>query len=329
MEKQRYNIVVTGVGALIGQGIIKGLRQVDGVVIYGVDRVISPYAKNLVDVALQKPDCDEESGSYLEFWAKLIVEQKIDLILPGISLDMYFFDANRDVFANYDVKIALNDQDLIKNARDKYIFDGVYKRSGLPNIPTARPDSWKHAIDILGAAPLLLKPRFGEGSTGIARLLDEVDFKYWTQKSADNWIIQKIIGSDTEEYTVGIFGLGDGTASAPIIFRRKLSRSGYTQDAEVVMSDLLNDFIKKIVTYFKPIGPTNLQFRLEDNIPYLLEINPRFSSSCSLRYAFGFNEAAMCVEYYLNNKSPSDATIKFGRAQRYNEDYISYVSDII
>ncbi len=329
MEKQRYNIVATGIGALIGQGIIKGLRQVDGLVVYGVDRVISPHAKSLVDVAFQKPDCDEAAPGYLEFWTKLIVDHKIDLILPGISHDMYFFDANRDVFANYDVKIVLNDQNLIKNARDKYIFHDVYKQSGLPNIPTARPDSWKQTVDILGAAPLLLKPRVGEGSTGIARLLDEVDFKYWTQKSTDNWIIQKMIGNDTEEYTVGVFGLGDGTAPAPIIFRRKLSRSGYTQDAEVVTSDLLSDFTKKIVTYFKPIGPTNLQFRLEDNIPYLLEINPRFSSSCSLRNAFGFNEAAMCVEYYLNNKSPSDATIKFGRAQRYNEDYVSYASDII
>ena len=329
MGKTPYNIVATGIGALIGQGIVKGLRELDDVTIYGVDKVISPYAEDIVDVAIQKPACDEASDTYINFWKTMIQDHKIDMIIPGISHDMYFFDQNRNTFAEYDVQIVLNDPELIKVACDKYAFSEAYEPLDLPTIPTARPNNWAQAIQTMGPPPLLLKPSVGEGSAGIAHLKDEVDFIYWTQKSKDNWIVQKIVGDDSQEYTVGVFGFGDGTANTPIVFRRRLSRSGHTQDAEVVHNTVLNEITHKIMAHFKPVGPTNLQFRIEEGLPYLLEINPRFSSSCSLRVAFGFNEAAMCVTYYLEGKKPKDAKIKLGKAQRYNKDYVSYASDTI
>ena len=56
----------------------------------------------------------------------------------------------------------------------------------------------------------------------------------------------------------------------------------------------------------------------------LLEINPRISSSTSIRAAFGYNECKMAIEYYLENKKPEQPFIKQGRAVRYIEDYIFY-----
>ncbi len=56
----------------------------------------------------------------------------------------------------------------------------------------------------------------------------------------------------------------------------------------------------------------------------LLEINPRISSSTSIRTAFGYNECAMAVEYYLEGKTPKQPVIRPGRAVRYTEDLIFY-----
>ncbi|MNP55379.1 carbamoyl phosphate synthase-like protein [compost metagenome] len=84
-----------------------------------------------------------------------------------------------------------------------------------------------------------------------------------------------------------------------------------------------------MIRIFKPEGPTNFQFRYEAGHYYLLEINPRISSSTSLRTAFGFNESEMCIEYYLQGKEPSFATIKKGSSVRYIEDWIHYDSDHI
>ena len=69
-------------------------------------------------------------------------------------------------------------------------------------------------------------------------------------------------------------------------------------------------------------GPTNFQFRVENGTAFLLEINPRFSSSNSLRTAFGFNEAEMAIELYLLDREPDAPRIRPGKAWRYTEDFV-------
>lgn len=75
---------------------------------------------------------------------------------------------------------------------------------------------------------------------------------------------------------------------------------------------------------FRPIGSTNFQFRFHKGTYYLLEINPRFSSSTSMRSAFGYNDPIMAVEYYLEGKFPKQPKIRMGKAIRYIEDHIFF-----
>ncbi|URK88617.1 ATP-grasp domain-containing protein [Rhizobium sp. RCAM05350] len=325
-------VVVTAVGALIGQGIIRSLRMSGlSVRVIGVDRDprgIGPY---WCDAFFAKPAFDESSEAYLDFWKNLLIDENVDLVLPGLELDVLFFSRNRAVFADLDARIVLNDPAVIELAQDKWDFGLELERLGLPTIPARLGAGWAQCARDLGL-PLLLKPRQGNGSRGIAVLRDEDDFNYWSRKSTDAFLIQKFIGSDEQEFTVGAFGFGDGTALAPIIFRRKLSVAGNTQYAEVVEHPLLVEAVTRLATIFKPEGPTNYQFRMDGETPYLLEINPRFSSSTSLRAAFGYNEAAMSVEYYLWRKKPLPPEIRPGRGWRYYRrlrgDMIGIISDV-
>jgi carbamoyl-phosphate synthase large subunit len=140
-------------------------------------------------------------------------------------------------------------------------------------------------------------------------------------------MLQKIIGSDSEEFTIGIYGFGDGDYAGPICMRRRLTRSGHTGEAEVLDHPRLSAITDRIAKWLEPIGPTNLQFRMEGDTAYLLEINPRFSSSCSLRAAFGFNEAEMCIDDLIEHRRPPQPVIRRGYAHRYNEDFIGDVGD--
>jgi carbamoyl-phosphate synthase large subunit len=130
-----------------------------------------------------------------------------------------------------------------------------------------------------------------------------------------------------EEYTVGLFGLGDGTGLEPLIFRRRLSSAGNTLAASVVAEPSIRSETVRLTEIFRPVGPTNYQFRMENGIPYLLEINPRISSSTSLRTSFGYNEAAMSIDFFLLGKKPAAPTIRPGRAWRYSEDFVTYDRD--
>ena len=56
----------------------------------------------------------------------------------------------------------------------------------------------------------------------------------------------------------------------------------------------------------------------------LLEINPRISSSTSIRTAFGYNEALMAIQYFLEQQKQTKTKLKSGQAIRYVEDYILF-----
>jgi carbamoyl-phosphate synthase large subunit len=135
---------------------------------------------------------------------------------------------------------------------------------------------------------------------------------------------QPIIGTEDEEFTTSAFCDGNGGFYAHMTLKRKLSSDGFTDRAEVVQVDDIAGTVRGLCGLFRPIGPTNFQFRRHQGVLKLLEINPRVSSSTSIRTAFGYNECAMAVEYYLEGKTPQQPVIRLGRAVRYMEDLIFY-----
>ncbi|MGB6008038.1 ATP-grasp domain-containing protein [Castellaniella sp.] len=324
------NVLVTGVGAIIGQGVIRSLRACGHPVkIIGLDRSARSPGADWCDVFVQKPTCDERSDGYLDFWRNLIRKEHIDLVLPGLEVDVLFLDEQREILAsqNDGCALALNHSALISLAGDKWLMHEFLEDYGMPTIPTMIEVGWDDALEGLGAAPVLLKPRQGNGSRGIVRLHDREDFTYWTRKAVGPWMLQRIVGSDEEEYTVGSFGLGGGRAVAPIVMRRRLSGAGNTLQAEVVEHPLIEKKVADLNMLLKPVGPTNYQFRVQEGEAYLLEVNPRFSSSNSLRTGFGYNEARMALDYFLMKRMPPAPEIRHGIGWRYSEDYIVHDRD--
>lgn len=325
ISKTEITALVTGVGAIIGQGIIKSLRESRySARIVGLDRSNRSPGPFLCDVFHQKPSCAEDTQEYIAFWRDILKRERVDIIMPGLEVDMFFLDAQRQIFQALGVAVAINQPQLIALSADKWQLGEQLADARLPRIPSSIPENWKQAVSELGSPPLLLKPRNGNGSRGIARLHDARDFVYWRAKSGDNWMLQRIVGDDSNEFTVGVFGFGDGQSIAPIVLKRRLSAAGNTLEAQVVNDLAIEVATEKLNRYFKPVGPTNYQFRKEGDSAYLLEINPRFSSSNSLRTAFGFNEAEMAVDYFKFGRIPRNPIIKPGIAWRYSEDFVRY-----
>lgn len=324
VSDKRVTVAVTAVGAIIGQGIVSSLRRSERpLYIIGIDRNADGIGRYFCDRFVAKPTYDEESAEYLEFWQQLATEEEIDLILPGLESDVVFFNKNRSMFNTTKTKVALNDPQLIELAEDKWDMGSALLAHNLHAIPSTLETGFDACIEALGSLPMILKPRRGNGSRGITVIRDKMDFDYAVHKCADDFMLQKYIGNDEQEYTVGMFGFGDGTGLPPITFRRKLSLAGNTQYAEVVELDWISHAVAAISAIFKPLGPTNFQFRAVGEIPYLLEINPRFSSSTSLRAAFGYNESVMALDFYVTNIRPPIPHVLKGRGWRYSEDLVA------
>lgn len=300
------NILVSGASGIVGYGILKSLKghNLIGTTIY--DFSIAPAFCKAEKIL------PTDNINYIDNLCEIIQKHKIDMIIPSIECDMYKWNNLRMTLSAMTIPL-LNNPELINLCYDKWYF---YQKLILENpkyaIQTTLsvPDNFDY--------PFIMKPRHGYGSKGIIRVnnLNEEIIN-----SNSDMIIQPIIGSDDEEYTVSGFFDNDSNLIDYFPLKRKLV-NGSTGEAEVAdrnFGEVLTDLAKT----FRPIGPTNFQFRFDGDQPKLLEINPRISSATSIRTLFGYNESQMSVDYFLNGQLPKVTNKPYWRrAIRYIEDYI-------
>lgn len=318
-----HKVLVTGVGAIIGYGVIRSLKQaLPDIFIVGADIYADAIGQAWADQFEQAPLTSSEL--YLSWLEHVIKKHAIDLVIPGIEQDVHFYSDNRMFFEQSRVSVVLNSKPLIDITRDKWLIDQELVCIASPvRIPSYLTGSFDFFVQTLGL-PFLLKPRVGYASKGIIHVDSEDVFDRHARFLGSHLIAQPIVGSDKEEYTVAVFGDGLGGICASITLRRELSNQGATAKAWVCDHSDLDVMVKQLCQHFKPLGPTNLQFRKDADCWKLLEINPRLSSATSLRTAFGYNEPYLALNYYMNNKEVKQPSLRNGFAMRYIEDYMVY-----
>ncbi len=312
-------VAVSAVGGLIGYGIVRSLRMIDGISILGLDASPAAVGKEWCDTfEVSEPI---PSPGYLDFLKSVVERRSVELYFPGIPLDVSRLVGEGNKLHSVPSAFVLNRPDLVCMSEDKWATHVRLCEAGIPVIPSRLDGDFDSLAADLGL-PFLLKPRHGASSQGIRRINARRDFDYWVPEEQHDFLFQTIVGDDESEFTVGVFGFGDGGDAGWIALQRRLSFEGWTREARVVRAPGLDAAIEKLVRLFKPLGPTNFQFRREGDNYLLLEVNARFSSSCSIRTAFGYNEAEMCVRFYLDRCRPRAPEVRFGAAVRYIEDLI-------
>lgn len=321
-------ILVSGASGIVGYGILKSLRQstikyrLIGTTIYA-----DSIAPAFCDIFEQAPKTNEPI--YINWLCNIINKHKVDMIIPGIEADMYMWRDKKEVIEKTGTKILLNNIDLIDLCKDKWEFyERLKKANSLLAIESRVEGDFSVFANDFGL-PFLLKPRKGYASKGIVKIASKDVFDLHKDKLNIALMAQPIVGNDEHEYTTSAFFDYESKLHSYMTLRRKLSTEGFTEKAQVIHLEGVEKAICDLALIFKPIGPTNFQFRLDNNTLKLLEINPRISSATSIRAAFGYNESIMSVEYFLNNKVPKAPIIKLGTAIRYTEEYIFYDRDSI
>lgn len=316
-------VIVSGASGVVGYGALRSLRKAfPDVRLIGTSIHPDSVAPAFCDVFELAPKSNEPD--YIPWLIDVIIRYQADMIIPGIEIDMLGWSQNRDQIAASGTKILLNRPDLVALCGDKWAF---YERLGAHNsvaIPTRLNGTFDEIVSAFGL-PFLLKPRAGFASKGIVRVETKEMFDQHRALIGPVLMVQPIVGTDEAEYTTSAFFTTDSTLCAHMTLRRRLARDGYTEKAYVDDLPGVEDAIQNLSSIFHPIGPTNFQFRREPNGELkLLEINPRISSSTAIRTAFGYNEAAMSVRYFLDGVVPSQPVITRGHAVRYTEEHIFY-----
>lgn len=318
----RLNILVTGVGAIIGYGVINSLRRTGRELnIVGMDIYTDAVGQHFCDRFIHAKRAD--SPEYLDFLLDVIKRHHIDLVFFGTEQELYKVSDSRDRLIECQDRLVLNSTRVIDLSKDKLKTHSFLCQHGVEAIRTRPDGSFSELAQELGL-PFILKLRHSSASKGVFLIHDEQDFAYWKGKAGSDSIAQELVGDDSHEYTAAVFGLGDKSALAPFVLRRRLSGEGATAKAVVEEISELNETIGHLVGLLQPVGPTNFQFRRHHGKYLLLEVNPRISSSTSIRAAFGYNEADMCVQHYVEKRAISTASLRSGSAVRFISDLISY-----
>src|SRR6185295_17472287 len=160
----------------------------------------------------------------------------VDLIIPGIEQDLYALWAHR---RQIPTRIVLNNDLCLRLSQSKLETFRYFSDRQQPFvIPTLQGCSYVECVARLGS-PFVLKPSFSYASKGLALIQSAEEFEFYGARAGSGPVLyQKRIGTYAEEYTVSVFGDGEGGYLDSMILRRTLSRDGATQKAWLVRTDV-------------------------------------------------------------------------------------------
>lgn len=289
-------IMVTGAGALLGQGIIRSLKCSSlGAEIVSVDP--SPLSAGLywTDRRYRVPVASDPN--YLDRIRELLDKEHPDAVLVGTDVELPMLAAHRtELESQFSTSILVSDSRVVEIADDKYLTAEFMRKAGFAHPRSCLPGEEDQLIADVGF-PLIVKPRFGARSIGMS-LVSTQDELVRVLEGRDGLVIQECVGTDQAEFTASAL-VFDGVCRAIIVMRRDL-RDGNTYRAFVDRSPDLTETVRTMSQALQPYGPVNFQFRLDrEGTVKVFEINARFSGTTPLRARANFNEVEMCLRHIL------------------------------
>ena len=315
---EQYNILVTGCGGDIGQSIGKILSSSEICRnIVGCDIHLNHPGKFIFNSVETLPKCSDPN--YKNELRKLIIKYKINLVIPASEQELRLF--TQDSSFEQEFPILAANRFSREVGFDKYKTIEFLKAHDLPHPQT----QLENQVDLDKLKyPFIIKGRTGAGGSEIALINNSIDFKYY-QNKIKNFVLQEYLVGD--EYTCGIFRKNNCEVKS-IILRRQLSgnNGGYTLYGEVVENVEIDRLLVNISEKLNLRGSINVQLRLSaDNIPYIFEINPRFSSTVRFRHLIHFEDLVWAIKEYFNIEAKIDNEIKFG--VKFYKGYNEYIDN--
>ena len=317
---KKINVLVTGAGSGVGQGIIKSLQILKKKVkifCADINKENAGLYFNKNGLIIPKV----ESKNALSKFIKIIKNKRIKVIFVGSELELSFFSKNKN-FIEKTTKSIINvsPPKTIIMADDKYKTYNFFIKKKLPFAETFSVENISQAINICKKIkfPLFLKSRTGTSSKGV-HLINNYNELKSLFKLIKKPIIQRIAGNRTEEYTASVFKTNEGKILGPFIAKRIL-KGGTSWIINVSHYPLLIKEIMLIAKNVDFIGSLNIQFQIFKKKIVPFEINARISGTVAVRSFFGFNEPTMFINNYIFKKKIILSKIKTGVCFRYNNE---------
>jgi carbamoyl-phosphate synthase large subunit len=312
------NVLVTGAGGGVGQGIIKSIKMIGDLDIHIVAADMSEKSSGLYagDVARLVDAC--KSDAYLETLGKIFVKDSIDYYFPGTDVELKFCAKYKSlILENYGVKTVISSLTAVEISDDKFKTYLFLKNNGFSYPKTVWLNEFLQAEEM--AFPVIVKPAIGCGSIGVYKVRNEDELSIHLN-NFDGKVAQELIGDDESEYTCTIVKVNNKVS--PVLALKRILRSGDTYRAEPINSQIIQNYVHEVACALEIDGACNFQLRLDSTgIPKIFEINCRFSGTTPFCSQLGFNP----VEFYLKH----DLSIDYIPTIDYSSIVLRYWMEVV
>lgn len=279
-------VLVTGVGGATGIGAVRALSKETSHEIIGVD--MNPDAVGLYFADTGQTVPAAVNDNWADELIRIIKDFNVDVVIPTVDEELDQLPKLTTSLLDRDSVIAPR-QDVIDISLDKYKSYTFLKNEG-----HSVPQTWLGTdVNRIDSAdyPLLVKPRSGRGSRGIEVLENREDLESYrdrTDFAAEELLYQELISGT--EYTTSVISTKDNQLLG-IVPKEAIKKEGITVKGATRQNSTITESCQRIFETLEPAGPINVQQIVDEHgDPYIIEINPRFSSTSNLTVAAGVNE---------------------------------------
>jgi carbamoyl-phosphate synthase large subunit len=308
------------------------------ITIIGCDIRPDAYGLYLADKGYLVPERD--SSGFLEKLMKIIREEKCSIIYPLSTFDQEYFAGYRRFFEENGIRVVVSDLRSVSTANDKLKLYELCRRVGIraaAYVPLDEPSSLDRALQELGypKLPVVFKLSHSTAARGLAIIrkggsifesihrsngpphmsAEELSLSLMHMGWNSGVLCEYLPG---DEYSVDVLSMG-GEPIVSVVRKRYASSGGLALHAEVIDDPDVGLLAEAVVRELNLSYTSNVQIRRNNqNIPCLMEVNPRIPGTIGLTVKAGVNMPAVALELALGREIPSRFSIEYGtRIMRY------------
>lgn len=333
------NVLVTAAGNVFMPGTLACIKKNGerNIRLIGADMSKDDTILQMCDVAYQVPRGNDPS--YIDSLLDICKKEKIDILLPIMSVELNALAENKDQFKEIGTSISVSDPEVLFIANNKRrLFD--YMVEG--NLPCASYYTVRNCKELKDYAELLgypdkkvcVKATGGSGSRGF-RILSANSSRFNAflneKPSMDTVTLEEMICILEEgpefpelmvmeylpgaEYSVDLLAdHGDVLVSC---CRKSLRmENSIMLEAIVVDNPAINDLCRKVTKKLGLDGNIGFDIReRSDGTPVIMECNPRITAGIPFFALAGVNLPYLCIKKILGEELPK-AQPKYGKIIR-------------
>jgi carbamoyl-phosphate synthase large subunit len=296
------NILVTGSGALLGQGIIRCLLHSSlPLHIIAADPEPLSSGNYVAHKAYKIPMA--HSPDFIPAIESIIASENIDFLFVGTDAELLPLSQAKTYLQNkYFLHIIVASPHCIKLADSKFQTAAFLKENNFPYPQSAFASNHDDVMQLLSDKhfPLITKPDVGARSVGFQLLNNRTDLDKVLANPC-TFIVQEFIPDVDGEFTSGCLVL-EGKCRSIVTLKRDLKNGNTYRTYRDEKTTEYDSLIKTIAEATGIEGPCNFQFRVRNGLPVAFEINARFSGTTPLRLMYGFNEVDALIRYYVDGR---------------------------